>query len=413
MTSHLKQRTDRGAGLTNRRKYEPLEIIQLVAFAVFAFVYAIYMAGYLPGSAYMASLAIVLGVAVTRIASVVARTGVHSLVFGRSALAIMAVAPVFIGITWFKEWGSLGYLTWTSVGECLFFVGPAILALSIANSVDVRLADIYIGILLARYITYMALAFGSDFSLTTIMSINWGGSYSPFETSFAHDLLIIEGYLIYRSRKVVGAAAAALTMLSLKRASFILAPLMILAGPWLRKPARPRTASLVAAWSAAVAGPFIVAWLYSPSVAAYLAREYSLNLGDFASGRQRIYTLATEVLPENHGFGWLNGMLRDYVGAAYGTVWNSSLHNDTVRVYIEVGALGLIGYLAAIVYMGRTSRMSLLLVCYALFVLTTSRLITASSFWFALFIVLALIEYMVSLSDSESLRRRDKKCIPR
>src|SRR5699024_4373771 len=72
--------------------------------------------------------------------------------------------------------------------------------------------------------------------------------------------------------------------------------------------------------------------------------------------------------------------------------WNGLLHNETLRVYLEVGVLGLAAYVFALVRMAKWSRISLILVTYTIFVLITSRLLTSMSFWIVLFITLAIFE---------------------
>jgi hypothetical protein len=181
-------------------------------------------------------------------------------------------------------------------------------------------------------------------------------------------------------------------MLSLKRASFILAPVALVFRRRLSIRSRPRRGPLVAMFLVALVSPFLVMAVYSPGFTSYLWNTFGVDLDTLTSGRRTIYELVVDYLPPPTGFGSLNVMLSELALSSFGTTWDGLLHNDTFRVYLEVGIVGLGLYVGALAYAARTSLMSYFLIGYTLFVLISSRLITYASYWVALFLVLALIE---------------------
>ncbi|MCR5977926.1 hypothetical protein GDN83_09305 [Gordonia jinghuaiqii] len=366
----------------------------LALFTLYAFLHVIYMTGYAPKGLYYAAFGLLLVASAARIAWLVV-TRWHSLGelhFLRSFSVLAGASAVIMIVSWIREYSATETLTWTGAGQVFFILGPALIALCVVNTASTKQLDGYAIILLARYAVYFVLAFSTDFSLASLTEVSWSSSSSPFESSFAHDLLIVEAYFVFRNRKALALVAAGMTMLSLKRASFVLAPAMIVASRWLRsaKPASRRYLYALAA--VGVASPFMVKYVYSQGFVEMASERFGIDINTVTTGRWEIYQIATGLLPQTTGFGSLNPLLTNLVDSHFGTYWNSQLHNDTLRVYMEVGFIGIAVYVCALVYLGRSSRMASLLITYTVFVLITSRLITHTSYWVALFLVLALIE---------------------
>lgn len=366
-------------------------------FGIYAFLHVIYTAGYAPANVYYASFASLLVACAARMiwVIVVRRRRLNDIHFLRSFGVLVAASAILVIVSWVREYEAFETLTWTATGQVFYILAPALIALCVVNTASVKQLDFYVLILLARYALYFVLAFSSDLNLSNVWAISWSSSSSPFESSFAHDLLIIEAYFVFRNRKLLALISAAMTMLSLKRASFLLAPALIVGSRWLRseKPASRRY--LYALAVIGVASPFMVMYAYSPGFVEYVSDRFGIDMNTLTTGRLEIYQVVTGILPETTGFGSLNQMLLSFVDSQFGTQWNSLLHNDTLRVYLEVGIIGFAAYMCALVYLGRSSRIASVLITYTVFVLITSRLITHTSYWVVLFLVIALVERWV------------------
>jgi hypothetical protein len=368
--------------------------IFLGLFAIYAFLHVIYTAGYASADMYYASFAVLLVACAARMTwvIVVSRRRLSGIHFLRSFGVLVGASAILVIVSWIREYGAFETLTWTASGQVFYILAPALIALCVVNTASVKQLDLYVLVLLARYALYFVLAFSSDLSLSNVWAISWSSSSSPFESSFAHDLLIIEAYFVFRNRKILALISAGMTMLSLKRASFLLAPALIVGSRWLRSEKPASRSYLYALAVVGVASPFMVMYVYSPGFVEYVSDRFGIDMNTLTTGRLEIYQVVTDILPETTGFGSLNQMLLSFVDSQFGTQWNSLLHNDTLRVYLEVGIIGFAAYMCALVYLGRSSRIACVLITYTVFVLITSRLITHTSYWVVLFLVIALIE---------------------
>lgn len=363
----------------------------LATFAAMSFTYAIYMAGSLPQSVYFVSLFCCAVFGIFRLVIRVLRSPVNRIYFGGSFAGLAAISIAFVTYTAIREHVALATVTATSINEALYIIIPATIALTAVNTPNWRFLDACFTILLLRYLLYFFLEF--TFDISSLLAIDWRDSNSSnFETSFAHDLLVLTAYFLYRNQRIRASISLGLTLISFKRAAFIIAPLLALFRKKIVAAPRPRKITLITLGVASSISPLVIVWVYSEPFARRFASLTGVDLDTFVSGRVAIYQLATTQVSNNLGFGWVNLLLSDLAYRSFGTTWNGLLHNDTLRLYLEVGALGLIAYSFMLAYLGRWSRMSLILVGYTMFVLVTSRLITHMSFWIVLFLALAAIE---------------------
>lgn len=376
-----------------------VDYVQLALFAAYAFSYALYIAELLPGAVYYLCLAALVLFATLRVVGLMlkARPG-STLIFGWSAAALASASGVLVLLSMINEIVVHGDFTFTSFGAVGYILVPTVIAVCVANTVSMRLADAYMTLLLARYVAYFVVS--GEFSVAALSAISWSASTSPFESSFSHDMLVLAMYFVVRQKAVRSGVSTFFTMIALKRAAFISAPLFLVFRRWIRKDAPPRRRALVALLVAGAASPFVVQAAYSAEFSRSFYNYFGIAFDDFTSGRVSIYRLAVHCADSSQAFGSLNECLADTALRVSGTSWNSLLHNDTLRVYMEVGILGVAVYLGALVFVGRTSRPAFILMTYTFFVLITSRLITHTSYWIVLFIAIALLDLHYSTRRS-------------
>lgn len=381
-------------------KILPIDWIQLGLFSAYAFSYSLYMSQVLSSSVYYACLAIFVVFAAARVSQLFLRTRPgNPLIFGRSAVALVLASVALVLISVVQELAATGEFSYTSFTAASYILVPTLIALCIANTSTERVADIYMTLFLARYLLYFAIS--GEFSIEAILSISWSDSASPFETSYAHDLLVVGMYFVVRQKKIRAGISTVFTMLALKRAAFFAAPLFLIFGRWLRVPTPPRIRTVLVLFLLGAASPFIVMATYSLTFTQLFSEKFGRGFDEFTSGRLSIYRLSVHCADTSHAFGSLNSCLSELALRLNGTTWNSLLHNDTLRVYIEVGILGVVAYMGALAYVSRLSRPAYILVAYTFFVLTTSRLITHMSFWIVLFTAIALFEMLQSNREKD------------
>lgn len=386
------------------RQLSVADVCQLGLFCASSFSYAFYMSELIDSRFYYISLGSLVLFCLLRICFIFANRGRSddALYFSRSAVAFICAAITFIAISVVIEFIATSTYTSTAMREAMYMIVPIVIAFTVVNTVSIKLADIYVLILLLRYVTYFAIEFSTDFDISTLTAISWADSSSSvFESSFSHDLLVLELYFLFRQQYLRAGVAMVFAVLTFKRASFLLAPTQFIAAKRLRLRNVPAQTSLFALFAVACLSPFMMITIYSRPFVDFAARTFGVDIDEFTTGRRSIYELAIQVSDVN-GFGSLNPELASLAGSTLGTTWNGALHNDTIRLYIEVGLLGVIVYCAALVYLARASRMSFIAISYTIFVLVTSRLITHMSFWIVLLLVLALVERLASTGANDN-----------
>jgi len=238
-----------------------------------------------------------------------------------------------------------------------------------------------------KYVVQFIAAFGSKGSLSSLSQISWESSQSPFESSMAHELFLLEVYFLSRRRYGVALLFAVLTILSLKRMSAILAVLVVFFVWYLRRPKRFRKLPEVLLVAAGLAGTALVSWVSLPRGREWLSESLGVEVSSFDSGRSVILGLVRVNGLASFGLGSVNASLGEFVTSQFGTTWNGLLHNDTLRLYYEVTFVGLLLFLIAVARLGSSNRWAYLICCYVTFVLVTSRLLTYAPFWMVFFSV--------------------------
>ena len=284
----------------------------------------------------------------------------------------------------------LGVQSFT-INEVSYLVGPLVIGVAVGASVP-AVQDLFVWILLARYLALFVVQFGSTFSLAALTEISWEDSASPFESSTAHDVLALEMVFLAKGRRVWAGVCTVLVLLSLKRASFILSLVLWLVVRVLDRPLNNRVRAHLILVVAALAGTGLTWVLFSPAGCLWFQARTGIDLNAATTGRVDIFRIVTEQLPDPIGLGSINARLSELVEGAFGTTWNGAFHNDTLRLALEVGWPGLAFYLCGLAAIARRSRWSVVLCGYTFFVLVSSRLITHMSFWVALYVALNVLE---------------------
>jgi len=376
----------------------PANLLLIALFVVQNATYVAYMNDYLTQSAYLATLFAFSGFAGLRLLWMltVRKRRLTRLTFGQPGALLLVAVATMLSYSLVRDFVTHDRLNTSAIYDSVYIAIPVVVALVVVNNTSLRQLDVYMVILLVRYILVVVTTADVPLGLSAIAQIDWFDSSSPFESSSAHDLLVLEAYFLFRQRRVIAVVSMLFTMVSLKRLSFLAAPALYL---WHRRQTGikpPGARSLVTLFALGVASPFLVMAVYSDWFTSWLKSTFDVDLDEFSMGRRTIYEIVRNYVDSSPGLGSTNAQLSGFVGEHFGTVWNNQLHNDTLRLYLEVGIVCLALYIGGLVLAARSSRLSFLLVTYAMFVLVTSRLITHFSFWIVLFLALAAMERVAS-----------------
>lgn len=278
-----------------------------------------------------------------------------------------------------------GYL----VDDILRLLLPLVNAFLFINATNENERNAYFNILLFRFVLHFVLQNVGYFNLQTIMSISWENSFSPFESSMAHDFLMLEFYFLYKQQKKKAFLCMILCMFSMKRFSFFLAPIMFILSKKVPIGKQVPPQLLMITKLATIASPLVIIFLYRPEVINWINLTYHMDLNLFMSGRITIYNILVNNIPYYNGLGSINNFLAEFVMGQYGTTWNSVLHNDFLRFYLEVTIIGVIAIAHSLVEITKKEYWSFLMLLYILFVAITSHIFHYFSMWFIFYMALA------------------------
>ena len=282
---------------------------------------------------------------------------------------------------------------------------PIINAFLFVNTIDKKDFHIFFNIFLLRFILQFIFANLSMMSLSNILSISWISSSSAMESSLAHDFIIMEMYYLMNKEKKKALICIFFCMLSMKRLSFILAPLLfIIANKIGNVKVKKKTVNIVKIIT--IMSPIVVLLLYSHNVQDYLYENFNINLNEMSTGRVQIYDTLSNSIPYYNGLGSINEFLSSFVKTKFGTTWNGILHNDFLRIYLETTILGVIFVGNNLVEIGKKNRWHFLMVCYLIFVAITSHIFNYFSVWVTFYMIIMCSQ--VQADNTNEIERMEK-----
>lgn len=179
---------------------------------------------------------------------------------------------------------------------------------------------------------------------STITSINFSESFSPFENGSSMIFVFFELYFLIRYGRRNGKSLVCLilTILTLKRISVIMAIFFFIFVPMLKDKKVPRWV-FVLTIVVFCTTPFLLEIFYSSTFASYFFASFGLDFNDFTMDR---FTRTAYVLGHlgqiKYGYGSVTYFLTNNYGKT--EVANRSLHSDLLRIYLECSFIGVFIY---------------------------------------------------------------------
>ena len=216
---------------------------------------------------------------------------------------------------------------------------PIINAFLFVNTIDKKDFPIFFNVFLLRFILQFVFINLTTISINSILSISWITSSSLMESSLAHDFMIMEMYYLMNKEKNKALICLIFCMLSMKRLSFILAPLLFIISKYIDKnEVKGKVYNFVKIIT--ILSPIIVLLLYSNKAQYIFLNNFGIDLNSLMTGRIKIYNILSNNIPYYNGLGSINNFLSSFVKSNYGTTWNGILHNDFLRLYLETTIIG-------------------------------------------------------------------------
>ncbi len=280
---------------------------------------------------------------------------------------------------------------------------PIINAFLFVNTTDSKEFHLFFNIFLMRFILQFIFLNLDNLTLNNILSISWLNSSSSMESSLAHDFIIMEMYYLMNKEKRKALICVLFCMLSMKRLSFILAPLLFLfANKVSNTEVKKRYLNIIKFIT--IISPVMVIVLYSSRTQSYLLQQFNIDLNSIMTGRIEIYNILVNNIPYYNGLGSINDFLSSFVKINYGTIWNGILHNDFLRIYLETTIIGVAFLSNNLVELGKKNYWQFLMIIYLIFVAITSHIFNYFSVWVTFYMIIMCSQINKSSNSIEEVK---------
>lgn len=223
--------------------------------------------------------------------------------------------------------------------ETMYFITPIVFACSLINAKDGRIEKSIDTVFYVTVVIFI-VAFRQYFNLSSVLSINFVKSYSPFEGGPAFIAVILTMY--YRSRKdwVKMCIAAIVCLLSFKRMTFIFCIIIILFYDQILK-IKWNEKKIIWIGIFTVL-PIAIQLMCNDSFGASFYSNTGMDFNLFVKGRFNTINLVVDSEEIKYGLGSCRLYLTRYYQNYYNTSSMYDTHCDILRFYLECGIVGTI-----------------------------------------------------------------------
>ena len=373
--------------------------IAVLLFAIYNFIYAFYMAGFLRQQAYLTAVLVFILAVLTYI--VILNRGkirFRRLNFWNETSRVLQIAAAFLAITLLVQLKNRNFEAFFVI-RLLYLVLPAVLVFCIANTAQENY-KIYVYIYLARMFLQFFLINSGDLSLSNILNISWSDTNSSlFESTQAHEFFIMTILLLYMNKKFLAVSSTIGCLLCFKRVSFLLCLVTWFLLPCLREKSVPK-------WVVRLCGigmilsPYILLWLYTGNGSQWFGNVFGVSLDSFTTSRMTLIK-NTMLLLDGHynGYGTIRNFFYNY------SEWYrhlSTMHCDMLSLYLECTIVGVIVYICNLLQIAKKNAIIFYGFGYAFVELLVSHFIESVSAWTLLFLLSFMMEKKVCDSHIES-----------
>lgn len=309
-----------------------------------------------------------------------------SSLFTREFMLVFTASLVITVISLFIEIRNHNVQSYFFTGV-LHIILPALCVFFWINTTNETLFDIYFYIFVFRFIFQILIIGSGSFSFENIRSISWFDSKSSvFESSGAHDLLFLTFYFKYKKKNISAFICTILCMISLKRLSFILAPLCLFFFDKISDKPVPKWL-LTATKLFFIISPFLYLLLLNDSVDAFFVTRFGIGINKFTTGRIQL----VRIFAENRDL--LNGFDSSTAYLMKNGYASTNMHCDVVKIFLETTILSLIVLVNNFFEIVKKDTRLYLLMLYAFAVMTTSHFLDYISGWIILHMIVAVVLY--------------------
>lgn len=241
------------------------------------------------------------------------------------------------------------------VNELLYFLVPLFFAYSLINARKGQMGgciDCFFWIMLVGFLVRSR----EKLSISSIASINFVKSYSPFEGEIAFLAMLLVFYYSWKGDRFKQIISLTICILSFKRVTFICAILVVLFMKWIQKKECVSRRERFCVIALFMFVPVIMNIICTDWFARVFNNLTGMDFDLFVKGRFFAMNTAFDNYHVGGGLGSLRIFLSEYFRGYYNTMVRTyDLHCDIVRFYLECTALGLFSLLYSYIKSAKTA----------------------------------------------------------
>lgn len=268
---------------------------------------------------------------------------------------------LILSITIFTMFKNIYYDTYyiEFLKEILFIFIPLLFAILITSFNSIKLERI-LNIIFYIYLISFIFIFATKFNLTNLKSINFLGSYSPFESKFCIDFSLLSIYFFNLKSMKKFYVSFLLMLLTLNR-MIIIATIFYLLMKICKFDKLQYKILKTIAYITSGAIIFVSIFMYNDRLEQWIFNNLSISLDQLTSGRSDfLYWITSNNEFAAKGFGYSTNFLSSNgVMEAFNVV-----HGDFLKVYLELGIIFLFIFIGIFINISSKNKEIMCIVIY-------------------------------------------------
>lgn len=355
-----------------------IEHIKLLFFTIYNIFYALYMSGFLSRTIYLFTL--VLFIVICILQYITQNKDRIKFEYKKETLAFLMFFGFVLLYSFCIQLINKNIKTYL-ISSSAYLILPFVTGYFWIISTPSKYRTAYFYVYFIRCCMVFLMNIQGNFSLDDIFKIDINDSNSSiYESSEAHNFLILELIFLYKKKKILPIICALFCVLSFKRLSFILSIVLLFAYRFIpRKKCNKRLIYISTVLLIIV--PYFYGWLISANGQQTFYNLFKIQLDDFMTGRISFINKSLNSIGKINGYGSISYMIN--IGNT--NIGKYSLHCDLYQLYLECTIISVAIFSWYIFKLGSKNYYSLFLVLYFVLELIISQFFINLSAWTLLY----------------------------
>ena len=301
-----------------------------------------------------------------------------------------------------------------------YLVIPPILAFFWINTVEKNKQKQYLYIMFARLVIQFLVANLTNMNLEVIKAISWNDTKSSvFESSIAHDFLLLEIIFLYFNDKKCAFLSMILCLLSFKRTSFILSILFFIIYcfknnliyiSYISKNKRKKISNKLPRWFNVCIilifciAPYFMKWCAIDGGTKVVFDMTGIDIEHEATGRFELIRYTYQNIQYFNGLG---SIINFFENSIYSRLGN--MHCDVLRLYWETTIIGVIAFAFTMTKFSSKHKILSLIWIYIVIELITSHFLHLFSFMITFYMFAAIVTSDIKFKNKELIVENRKE----